>query len=227
MKCIIIDDDEVQRTLLRSFISEVSELTLDREFNSGIPAIEYLKTNDPDIVFLDIEMPYMNGFEFVSSVNKKMNVIIISSEGKYALDSYDYEVIDFLVKPLSFARFLKSLEKIKKKVEPDLPTIADHIFVKVGAGMTKVMVNEILYLKGASDYVEIFIKEKSILASHTMVELNEKLKELGFIRIHRSYIINKIWVERVEANVVQVGGEVLPISQSYRDTFRSYIQSGM
>lgn len=221
MNCIIVDDDEMIITSLSNFIEKTEGLKLIKAFTDPIEASIWLKeNNEVELVFLDVEMPNMTGVEMLKHFELPQ-IILISFNKEYAADAYDYNVTDFLSKPVSYSRFLKAIEKVntnKHSVSINNDN-SSEIFIKDGTRYIKLNVEDIMHLEAMADYIRIYtIKEKYTIMS-TMKMIEEKMSKFGFIRIHRSHIINPKHVKEIEENSVCVDGTFLTISRFYRQDF--------
>ncbi len=235
--CLIVDDEPMARKLMEQYVVKVPYLQLVQSCASPLAAIEVLQQNAVDILFLDINMPEITGLTLLKVLQKKPLVVLTTAYSEYALEGYELDVADYLLKPITFERFLKSVEKLTARLQnPSPPTtpasptierkedILPYIFVKDGTKLVRVMMNEILYIEGLKDYVGICTKEKKIVTLQTMKALEAQLPESKFIRIHNSYIVAYDAIEAIEREKVQIGGAFLPISESYRKAFREFVE---
>ena len=217
--CLVIDDDVIQRNFLSEFINETPELELKGNFESAIKALDYLEKNSVDLIFLDIEMPLLNGLEFLKLLKNKPAVILVSSEQKYALESYEYGVSDYLLKPLSYAKFYTAVQKIKVQFEQNTsatPSIKD-LFVKVNSQIEKIDLATILFIEAAVDYIEIVTSTKKYLVNNSMTKIMEKLPQDQFARVHRSYIVQLNKIIAIDGNTLSIGNKAIPISKTYKE----------
>ena len=217
--CLVIDDDVIQRNFLSEFINETPELELKGNFESAIKALDYLEKNSVDLIFLDIEMPLLNGLEFLKLLKNKPAVILVSSEQKYALESYEYGVSDYLLKPLSYAKFYAAVQKIKVQFEQNtvaIPSIKD-LFVKVNSQIEKIDLATILFIEAAVDYIEIVTSTKKYLVNNSMTKIMEKLPQDQFARVHRSYIVQLNKINAIDGNTLSIGNKAIPISKTYKE----------
>ena len=223
MNCIIIEDQTPAQRLLKGYIESVSELELKGTFSNAIDAMVFLKTCKIDVIFLDIHLPKLSGIEFLQTVNTNSKVILTTAFSEYALESYDFEVVDYLLKPFSFQRFLKSIEKLVKTG----PVIqanekVNKIFIKSGYEYVKINLDEILYIKSDGDYTEIVLECKKYLSSQSLKQWKDFLESSMFTQIHKSYIINVNVIEKILGNQVFIEHQhVLPIGRAYKETFVS------
>lgn len=221
MRCIIVDDEPLAREILETFTQKVPNLKLVASCKNAFEALEVLQKEQIDLVFLDIQMPDLNGIQLYESLNYKPLVIFTTAYSHYAVTGFDLDAVDYLVKPFSFERFLKAVNKAgewrqKKNESPEIQQ-HDFIFVKDGTKLVKINYDDVLYLEGMKDYVKIVMKEKYLLTLISMQQMIEKLPAHSFIRVHRSYIIPISKIEKVEKNRVVIGGKWIPVGNSYKE----------
>jgi two-component system LytT family response regulator len=222
MKCLIIDDDSFQRHLLSQYIDQVESLDLIGEFDSAIPAVKFLEHQNADLIFLDVEMPGMNGVEFLEQFKPKGDIILISSEEKYAINGYNLEVADYLLKPISFARFNRSVSRVSSKStnETVIEETSNFLFIKDKGIYQKVQISDIQYIQSSSEYVTIYTKAKRTMLYSSMDGILKKLPG-NFIRVHRSYIVNLNAIERVNGNTVEINNQSINVSKTYHNELMS------
>lgn len=222
IRCVVIDDEPLARQLLTDFISKVPELSLEGSFSSALNSLELLRKKQVDVLFLDIQMPDITGIEFLKTLDTKPLVVFTTAFAEHALQGYELDVVDYLLKPFDFNRFLKSINKISQRLAPDKgekPTEkTDYIFIKDGGKLVKVQLSAIQYVKGAREYATIVTADKKIMSLQTMKSM-EELLPTTFIRIHNSYIIPFSQIESVFKNKVQIGVETFPIGITYKKKF--------
>ena len=225
VNAIIIDDDEACRKFLILLISGINNLNLLGTFSSAKEALSVIKNGDVQIIFLDIEMPEMNGLEFLSSLEIKPQVILTTSHKEYAFDAFDHEVTDYLLKPITLPRLLKSIAKVEKNLNKpfsfDLSKDKDYFFIRNNSVITKVYVKEVLWIEALGDYVKVQTKEKNYVLHIPLKKMEDKLPASKFSRIHRSYIVQLDNVETVEDTTVYINHNPLPIGAVYREDFLS------
>ncbi len=219
IRCIVIDDEPLARQLLTDFIKKVPELQLEGSFSSALKALEKLRKQQADVLFLDIQMPDITGIEFLKTLEHKPLVVFTTAYAEHALQGYELDVADYLLKPFDFNRFLKSVNKISQRLKSDSKSgqteKTDSIFIKDGTKLVKVELSTIRHIKGSREYVTIVTSDKKIMSLQTMKSLEEMLPQ-EFIRIHNSFIIALPAVETIFKNKLQVGGEVFPIGITYK-----------
>jgi DNA-binding LytR/AlgR family response regulator len=225
IKCIAVDDEPLALDIIKDYISQVPFLKLLKTFKDGISVIEYLATNSVDLIFLDIEMGGLSGTQLLKSLQKKPKVIMTTAYRNYAVDAFDLDVTDYLLKPFSFERFLKAVEKsgnlIKNEQEHHEPdgVSRDFFFVKSGYKMMKVDYDDILYIEGLSEYIIIKTKTTNIITLQSFKNIEKTLPESGFIRIHKSYLVSLNKIDSVEGQSVIIHNKELPIGNKYKKRF--------
>lgn len=221
MNCIIIDDDKLSMRLLEEFIGKTESLNLSGTFDTAVSAINYLKNNDNiDLIFLDIEMPEMTGIDFMDVLQNPPQIIVCSSKDKYALNAFDYDVTDFLLKPPAYSRFFKAVEKAQKKIQKG--TIGkDEIFIKKNSSLVRLRYEEILFVEALENYVIFNTFSERFTIHFTMKSVEQKLPTNRFSRVHRSFIVNTSAIKEIEDNAILIktseGIKSIPIGKSYRD----------
>ena len=225
MKCIIIDDEPLAIELLSDYVSKLPDLELVGSYTNPIEALHSLEKQPVDLIFLDIQMPELTGIQFMKITKGKTKFILTTAYDNYALESYEYEVVDYLMKPISLDRFLTSVEKAKKAMSA-VPTIAptstakaNFMFVKSGHKTQKVKFDDILYFEGLSDYVAIHSPEGKILTLDKMKHFAATLPADRFIRVHKSFIISIEKIDFIERNRVVIGEKYIPIGATYAEDF--------
>ncbi|MEO9484879.1 MAG: LytTR family DNA-binding domain-containing protein [Ekhidna sp.] len=228
MKCIIIDDEPLARKLLVDYIVKVPYLELRGAFSSALDALEMINSQHVDLLFLDIQMPDINGVDFLRSLHSKPSVIFTTAHSEYAFDGYQLDVLDYLLKPFNFSTFLRSVEKVKRLNPMSIPAKSEKeqpfIFLKQGNVLVKVQVSDIYYIKGLKDYLRIITKKGQYVVLQTMKSMLEKLSPYHFVRVHNSYMISIRHIESVDSTKVKVGGEPIPIGGMYKKHFHESIK---
>lgn len=224
MNCIIVEDQPPAQRILKKFISDLDTLDLRASFSDAIQAMRFLQSEQVDLIFLDIHLPKLSGLDFLKSLVHPPHVILTTAFPDYALESYDLNVVDYLLKPFSFQRFVKAVAKVPNNQMGGLSKEEDNslqeIFIKSGYEHIKVSVAEILYIKSDSDYTEIHLSQKKLLSQESLRHWGSTLGEKLFTRVHKSYLINTSWVEKVAGNQIYLkGGNVIPIGRAYKEAF--------
>jgi len=218
MHCLIVDDDTTSRKVIEAFVEQADDLDLSGSFGDPKEALTFLKANAVDVLFVDVEMPEMSGLDMVDSMQGNPAVIFITGKEEYAVEAFNKDAVDYLVKPVKYDRFLKSLEKIQL---PDPVSDTKFIFVKSGSVLVKLDIHDIDYVESIGDYIGVHVANKRYVVHTTMKEAENKLPKNEFCRIHRSFIINFNRIEQIEENTVAIVDKVLPISRTYRKNLLS------
>lgn len=225
INCIVIEDEPLALRKITDFINRIDYLSLLQGFNNAINAIGFLKTNAVDLIFLDIRMKKLSGIQFLEALKTKPKVIITSAYDEYALKGYELDVSDYLLKPFSFERFVKSVEKIYNELKTDnLGKTNDYLFVKTEYRIEKIDLDNILYIKGMKDYLQIITNEKKIMTLQSFKNIIQFLPEKKFVRVHNSYIIAISKIDNIERNRIKIKDEMIPISDSYKDDFYNLLR---
>lgn len=220
MKCLIVDDDELSRSVVEDLVNETEFLQLEKSCETAVEAFNILKKGEIDLVFLDIEMPKMSGLELLKNLTTLPQVILITAHSEYALESYEYDVTDYIIKPVSQARFLKAIDKAKERIENtanDESEGSKTIFVRAGSRLVQLNTEEILYIEALGNYVNIHTEDKRYTVHITMKEVSTKLPANEFIRVHRSYIVRLDKIESIEDNFITINGKSISIGRAYRE----------
>lgn len=218
MKCIIIDDEKTARMALAKLCETSGLLEVVAEFENPTLALPFINQNTVDLIFLDIHMPELKGSDFLKTMSTLPDVIMTTTDTSFALEAFEHNVIDYLVKPIDMPRFLKSMEKIKssKKVqEEDIE--AKSMFVNINSRLIKIDFEDIQFLESKGDYVQIKTDEKKHLVHVTLKKMEEKLPSSMFLKVHRSYIINLDKIIDIEDNSILIAEEIIPISRGNRE----------
>ena len=235
INCLIVEDEPLARNLLVDYVKKVPSLHLVDACANAMDAMEVLRKNKVELLFLDIQMPEITGITFLKILQKKPLVIFTTAYSQYAVEGYELDVVDYLLKPITLERFLRSVEKAIQRLQVAAPQAVsgpvqraeakpDFVFVKDGTKMVKVLLDDILYVEGMKDYVTLHTKEKKITTLQRMKILEEQLPSDKFIRIHHSFIIAHRAIDLVHKNEVQIGQASIPISDSYKKAFREFIE---
>lgn len=226
MNCIIIDDDKLSIKIIEEFVGRTEGLHLVGSFSSAVEAMNSLNQPDAekvDLIFLDIEMPEMSGIEFLESIDIIPQVIIYSSQEKYALESYEYDVTDYLLKPVQFGRFIKAVNRARERYEKKESPVKEstEIFIKNNGSLVRIKYDDILWIEALENYVVLNTFSEKYTIHFTMKAIADKMPSDRFMRIHRSFIVNFSKIKVIEDNSVVIkidsGTKVIPIGKSYRD----------
>lgn len=227
MNCIIIEDQMPAQRILKKYIADAGSLNLVGSFTDALEAMELLKTEKIDLIFLDIHLPKLSGIDFLKTLINPPQIILTTAFQDYALESYEFNVVDYLLKPFSFQRFLKAISKVGMqrdtgfvKVENEIDNTLDEVYIKSGYDHIRVKTEDIIYIMSDSDYTELYLKEKKHLSSDSLRYWEEFLSEKKFMRIHKSYIINTTKIVKVSGNQVFLENDnVVSIGRAYKNDF--------
>ena len=216
LKCVIVDDEPMAREIIASYIDKSPNLELLESCKNASEAIVIMQDHKADLFFLDINMPEINGLSLAKIINSKGQIIFTTAYRDYAVDGFNLNVVDYLLKPISFDRFLEAVQKVST---PEIiKNDNDFMFVRADRKMVKIDFNSILYIESLSDYVKIFTTEKTIVIRETISSLQEKLPAKKFIRIHRSFIISFKKIDSYTNEFIEINQKALPISRSYKES---------
>jgi len=230
INCVIIDDEPLAIKVVENHLKEFQNFEIIATFSNPIEALSLLEKAEIDVLFLDINMPKMNGLDFAKSLNSKTNIIITSAYREYAVESYDLNVLDYLVKPIPFNRFLKTINKINQQIffkkeskqKEDSTSNESFMFLKVDKKLVKINFEELQYIESLKDYIKVFTLSQTFLVHKSLTSITEELPD-NFIRIHRSYTIAIDKVKSVEGNLVEIANTRIPIGRKYVNHARRII----
>ncbi len=231
MNCIIIDDDKLSRKVIQEYVDRTDSLNLINSYDNAVEAINDLKNIDSEVelVFLDIEMPDMTGMEFLQNLKDYPQIIIVSGKENYALEAFEHDVTDYLLKPVSYSRFFKSVTKAQKRKNesigfrytPQNINNSDEVFIKKNSTLVRLQYSDILYIEALENYVTVTTKEDRYTIHFTMKAIEKKLPSSKFKRVHRSYVVNVNAIKGIEDNSISIqmknGTKLIPIGKSYKD----------
>jgi len=220
IKCIIVEDEKLAQNVISSHLKKVENFELVGICNNALEAKEVLDKQPVDLVFLDIQLPGMTGLNFLKNLHNPPLVILTTAYAEYAAESYDLNVVDYLLKPISFERFAKATDKIierhinKKNKEEN---VSDHIFIKSNGKFFKINFSEIIYIEAMKDYIKINTENNKLVTLQTMSEMEKILPPKQFIRVHKSYIVSLSHIKIINGNTIETGGAVIPIGINYKE----------
>jgi len=225
ISCIAIDDEVLALNKIKRFISRVDFLELHNTFDNAKDAFKSIESNPIDLIFLDIEMPETNGFDFLSKISNKPYVIMTTAFDQYALKSYEFAVSDYLLKPIQFDRFLVAIEKVYSLIKDKAIACSDnnssnekeHIHVKSSGNIVKIFIDDILYIEGMKDYLAINLKDTRVLTLMSFNKLLDKLPQSLFIRIHKSFLVAINKIDEFKCQEIKIGDNIIPISRTYKN----------
>ncbi|QQL49664.1 LytR/AlgR family response regulator transcription factor [Mucilaginibacter ginkgonis] len=236
IKCLVVDDEPLALHILEDYIAKVPFLELVKAMTNPIEALTLVQEGGIDLVFLDVQMPELTGLQFLKIANGKTKVILTTAYPQYALDGYELDIIDYLLKPIAFDRFYKAAQKAQSVISPavvkskdDSPAayddfLSDFIFVKTEHKIQKVYLHDILFIEGLKDYISIFTPDERIITLQNMKKMEDALPEKHFIRVHKSYIVALNKIDSIERSRISIGDKIIPIGDTYRDLFFKQIE---
>lgn len=239
IRCLVVDDEPLALHILEDYISKMPFLQLVKATTNPIEALTMVQAAEADLVFLDVQMPELTGIQFLKIANGKAKVILTTAYPQYALEGYELDVVDYLLKPIAFDRFFKSVQKAQSIIQPvaaksvvvqaepvqqdDFST--DFIFVKTEHKIQKVYLHDILFIEGLKDYISIFTSAERIITLQGMKKMEDALPEKHFVRVHKSYIVALNKIDSIERSRIQIGEKIIPVGDTYRDEFFKMIEN--
>jgi len=239
IRCLVVDDEPLALHIIEDYIGKVPFLQLVKATTSPIEALTIVQDGGIDLVFLDVQMPELTGIQFLRIANGRCKVILTTAYPQYALEGYDLDAVDYLLKPIAFDRFYKAAQKVQGVLQPaqkpaekeEAPTqqqqqdiLSDFIFVKTEHKIQKVYLKDILFIEGLKDYISIFTPAERIITLQIMKKVEEALPEPHFIRVHRSYIVAVNKIDSIERSRICIGDKIIPIGDTYRDDFFKLVE---
>jgi two-component system, LytTR family, response regulator len=235
LNCVIVEDEPLARNLLTEYVRKVPSLNLIEACSSPIIALEVLRNNPIDVLFLDVQMPELTGISLLKVLQKRPLVILTTAYSEYALQGYELDVVDYLLKPITFERFLKAVDKVTLRLDskkspaiiaekPAATVEQPFVFIKDGTKLVKVVFDDILYVEGLKDYVTIHLNNQKIVSLQRLKTLEEQLPPEKFIRVHNSFIVALRSIDVVHKNHVQIRNAQIPIGETYKKSFRDFIE---
>ncbi|MEZ4826160.1 MAG: LytTR family DNA-binding domain-containing protein [Bacteroidia bacterium] len=222
MKVIIVDDEPRAIGLLKDYLVHFSQVELVGTFRNGLKAAAYCNENKVDLIFLDINMPHLSGIALSRMLPKDIMIVFTTAYSEYAVESYELEVVDYLLKPISIERFSRTMLKITNSIKEDTPETKKHILIKSGSRIYQVLPSDILYLAKDGNYMTYYLGTQKIIARESVAEAMEALPEY-FVQIHKSYIVNRDKIVYIDKDMVSVSGQNLPIGNAFRESFQKYL----
>ena len=228
--CIIVEDEPLAAEILQDYIKQIPFLTLRHICSDAIIALEVLQKEKIDLIFLDIHLPKLKGLDFIKSLKNPPPIILTTAYHEFALQGYEYNVLDYLLKPIEFSRFVMAVNKLKQPIEaksgqmPPIEKERKSIFFNVSKKKVKVYLDEILYVESLKEYIRIVTASNSILTKYQLGEIEEILTKNNFLRIHRSFIVAKDKIDAYTATDVEINNKQIPIGRSYKDILQSIIE---
>ncbi len=230
LNCLIVEDEPLAAGIVQSYIEQVSYLKLEAICTDAIAAFEALKTKKIDVIFLDIHLPKLKGTDFLKTLQHPPKIIITSAYKQYAIEGYELEIIDYLLKPFSFPRFLKAVNRLQlnQKTVTTATTESkerEYHYYNVNKKRVKIYTDEILYVESLKDYVKLYTKEKSLVTKFQLGELEEFLNNKNFLRVHRSFLVSKDKIDSFSSDEVEVAGKSIPIGRSYLESVKKELDN--
>lgn len=227
MHCIIIEDQPPAQRILKKYIQDIGSLDLLGTFSNAIEAMEFLKSTAVDLIFLDVHLPKISGIEFLKIMSNPPLVVLTTAFPNYALESYEFDVVDYLLKPFAFKRFEKAVARAfeRKSTVGEPKKAQEALFIKSGYEHIKVTISEIVYIKSDADYSEIILTDKKYLSTKPLRHWEEQLAVYDFMRVHKSYVVNLSKVQKIATNRISLGGDIIvPIGRAYKETVLEHLE---
>jgi len=219
IKCVITDDEPMARKGIKGYVEKVDFLELVGVCEDAVSLNSLLREQPVDLLFLDIEMPYINGLELLQSINNPPKVIFTTAYEQYAIKGFELEAVDYLLKPISFERFLKSVNRVydlfRQTSAP--PAASDHLFIKTDDKLVKISINDIVYIEAMENYVSIYTAQTRYITHTTLKSVLECITDPGFIQTHKSFVINAAKITSIEGNLIELGKHQAPVSRSMKE----------
>jgi DNA-binding LytR/AlgR family response regulator len=235
-RCVIVDDEPLARDVLRRYCEKIPVLHLVGEFSNAIDAFVFLQSNEVDILFLDIRMPELLGTELMQSLKSPPKVIFTTAYKEYAWDGFELDAVDYLLKPIRFDRFLKALNKAlpgyenvllsEQQMDSERKSGVDSVYLRIDRRQVRIVLDEILYIESAKDYIKIFTKDRMHLSRQTISSIEALISKNEFVRIHRSFIVPVSKIKSYTHEVVEINKKELPIGKFYLNHFLKMMDSG-
>jgi two-component system LytT family response regulator len=235
INCIAIDDEPLALDIIRDYCSKVAFLDLQKTFDNAIESIEYIRSNKVDLIFLDIQMEELTGIQLLNALKYRPFVIFTTAYERYAIQGFELDVVDYMLKPISFERFIKGVNKVFERMQLDVggtksetgkakPAEASFFFVKTETRMERIENNDVLYVEGMGDYWRIVTKTRRIMTLMNARKLEEVLHEPQFCRVHKSFFIALDKIESIERNRIKIADQYIPVSETYHKTFFDLVE---
>lgn len=231
--CIIVDDEPIAREILESHLKKIDSIHIEASCKNALEAFQIINSKKVDLVFLDINMPNISGLSFAKSINRNIKVIFTTAYREYAVDGFDLQAVDYLLKPISFERLFQAVNKyfdenlssIQEKATETEEEQSDFIFVRADRKMIKVNFSDILYIESLSDYVKIHLDDKIVVTRETITSIEGKLPQKDFIRTHRAYIVSLPKLDSFTNEYVEIGKRMVPVSRTYKNAVLARLEN--
>ncbi|SDS51602.1 two component transcriptional regulator, LytTR family [Polaribacter sp. KT25b] len=221
IRCLIIDDEPSSQNVLKSFIQKIDYLELIHVCNNALEALEFLKSNTVDLFFLDINMPQLSGIDFYKSLKNPPKVIFTTAYSEYALEGFEVDATDYLLKPFSFDRFVKAVSKVKDLNDAKI----DYIIVKSDKKLHQIKIEDIYFIEGLGDYIKVHLKNNYLVTYKSLKMMHNLLPKSIFIQVHKSFIINKNKLDYIEGNLAIINSQKVPLGQKYKKEFLDHFNA--
>lgn len=228
IRCIIVDDDLLFQTILNGFIEKTEFLDISGVFSNAVDAAAFLAGNQVDLVFLDVEMPGMSGLELLKNLENPPQIILISSQDQYAIQAFEFNVTDYLLKPIdSYSRFIKAVLRTKSIIDKKVSLANNtgrYVFIKANNQLVKIDLESIHFVQAYGDYIKLVTTERTYTIYDNLKEINEKLPQVDFMQVHRSFIVRIDKIESLDASILRVNDQLIPVSRSFKKEVLSRIR---
>lgn len=235
IRCVIVEDEPMARKLLEQYVTKTPEMELMAAIANPLEALSYLREHQPDVLFLDVQMPEITGIGLLKIMDQKPLVVLTTAYSEYAIEGYALDVADYLLKPISFGRFLQCVDRVRGRLSGATPpapappaappeTPNDYLFVKDGTKSVRIAIADIQYIEGMKDYVRIHTPARKVTTLQKLKHLTEVLPTEAFLRVHHSYIVGVEWIEEVQRDDVLVAGTLVPVSDTYRGGVKAFVE---
>lgn len=228
IKCITVDDEFPALAVLKSHISKVPSLSLVAQFQDAVQALEFIQSHDIDLLFLDVQMPDINGMEFMSMLSTNPEVVFTTAHPEFALQGYDFNPIDYLLKPISFEKFMRAVTRAfsehQRHYHHEHNSENRFIYIKSNGKTIRLNLSEITYIEGLKDYVIFYTESQHFISLYSMIQLTEKLPNEQFVRVHKSYIVALDKVEEIANNSLKIAGKSIPLGRHFKPELKKLLK---
>jgi len=226
IRCLVVDDEPLAQNLLKNYIGKIASLELVDATSDVYAALDMAQQQKADLIFLDVQMPELTGIQFMKILAGKCKVILTTAYEEYALQAFDLDVVDYLLKPFSFERFAAAIQKARERLQPVIQehNTAEHLFIKTEYKIVRVAVKDIRYMESLRDYVSVHTEQERILTLQSLRTFEEQLRTSSLIRVHKSYIVNLDCIDKVERRRIVIGEKYIPIGETYQEEVKKRLQ---
>lgn len=228
IRCLVVDDEPLAQNLLKNYIAKIGSLELAGATSDVFAALDMAQQQKVDLIFLDVQMPELTGIQFMKILAGKCKVILTTAYEEYALQAFDLDVVDYLLKPFSFERFAAAVQKARERLQPlqRENNTAEHLFIKTEYKIVRVAVKDIRYMESMRDYVSVYTENERILTLQSLRTFEEQLRHSSLMRVHKSYIVNLDRIDKVERRRIVIGDKYIPIGETYQEEVKKRLQQG-